>query len=194
MATFARAAVAALAVSLIAGPAAAQPDEGPRLSSPLYVVVPFGEPGDTDPQLPLATKSMTQDLSGHSIRSALANPVDAVEAVSAAAQLCNEFSAAGIIVTQLRFEQSKERNLTGFIPVVGGVISSSGAFDASPIRSRVKMYLINCSGKVAWKTMTTANKVHHGQNVAAGLTEIADEAIASAVDEFANRRSQRQAQ
>lgn len=194
MATFARAAVAALAVSLIAGPAAAQPETGPSLSSPLYVVVPFGEPGDTDPQLPLATKSMTQDLSGHSIRSALANPVDAVEAVSAAPQLCSEFSAAGIIVTQLRFEQSKERNLTGFIPVVGGVISSSGAFDASPIRSRVKMYLISCSGKVVWKTMTTANKVHHGQNVAAGLTEIADEAIAAAVDEFANRRSQRQAQ
>jgi len=94
------------------------------------------------------------------------------------------------LVSQLKFEQTKERNLTGFIPVVGGVISSSGAFDASPIRARRKLYLVDCHGKVAWKTITTANKVHHGQNVSAGLTEIASTAIASAVDEFAARRYQ----
>jgi hypothetical protein len=50
--------------------------------------------------------------------------------------------------------------------------------------------LIDCRGKVAWKTVTTANKIHHGQNVAAGLTEIANQAIASAVNEFAARRVQ----
>jgi hypothetical protein len=188
MATFARAALAALAVGLLASPTLAQ-----ERSGPLYVVVPFGEPGDTDPQLPLATKSMTQDLSDKSIRSALSTPIDAVEAVSQAPQLCEEFNAEGVIVSQLRFEQSKERNLTGFIPMVGGVISSSGAFDASPIRARIKMYLIDCHGKVAWKTSTTANKVHHGQNVAAGLTEVADESILSAVNEFANRRRQQAA-
>jgi len=186
MLPLARAGFAALALILFAGPVVAQPEA----ASILYVVVPFGEPGDTDPQLSLATQNMTQDLSDRSIRSALATPIDAVEAVSNAPQMCSEFNAGGVLVSQLRFEQSKERNLTGFIPVVGGVISSSGAFDASPIRARVKLYLIDCRGKVAWKTVTTANKVHHGQNVAAGLTEIASQAIASAVDEFAARRYQ----
>jgi hypothetical protein len=37
-------------------------------------------------------------------------------------------------------------------------------------------------------TLTTnANKIHKGQNVAAGLTEIANEALAEAVDQFASR-------
>jgi hypothetical protein len=181
-----RAALVALALVLLAGPAAAEPSS----LSTLYVVVPFGEPGDTDPQLSSATQSMTQDLSDRDIRSALATPIDAIEAVSDAPRMCSEFNAGGVLVSQLRFEQSKERNLTGFIPMVGGVISSSGAFDASPIRARVKLFLIDCRGKVAWKTVTTANKIHHGQNVAAGLTEIANQAIASAVNEFAARRVQ----
>jgi hypothetical protein len=91
------------------------------------------------------------------------------------------------LIPQLRFEQSKERNLTGFIPVVGGVVSSSGVFDRSPIRAALRLYLVDCTGVVRWKTYTTANKVHKGQNIAAGLTEITNAALAEAVDDFANR-------
>ncbi|MFN2459209.1 MAG: hypothetical protein ABR591_00750 [Candidatus Velthaea sp.] len=185
------AALAALAVVLAGPPVTAQPLD-PPVSSSVYVVVPFGEPGETDPLLANATRDLAQDLSDRQIRSALSTPVDAVEAVSDAPRMCTQFNAAGVLVSQLKFEQSKERNLTGFIPVVGGVISSSGVFDASPIRARVKLYLVDCHGKVAWKTVTTANKVHHGQNVQAGLTEIAGQAIASAVDEFSARRFQQQ--
>jgi hypothetical protein len=60
-------------------------------------------------------------------------------------------------------------------------------FDRSPIRASLKLYLIDCTGTVRWKTYATANKVHKGQNVAAGLTEITDEALAEAVDGFVNR-------
>ena len=45
----------------------------------------------------------------------------------------------------------------------------------------------NCTGVVRWKTFTTANKVHKGQNVQAGLTDITNQAVAEAVDEFASR-------
>ncbi|GAC1592176.1 MAG: hypothetical protein NVS3B28_20710 [Candidatus Velthaea sp.] len=180
---------AALALLALTTPALAQPAE-PDIGGILYVVVPIGEPGDMDPQFAHATQSLAADLSGHQIRSAIATPVDTIEAVANAPLLCSQYDAGGVLVSQLKFEQSKERNLTGFIPVIGGVISSSGAFDASPIRARLKLYLVDCRGKVAWRTVTTANKVHHGQNVAAGLSEIASEAIASAVDEFAARKSQ----
>lgn len=157
------------------------------VTAPLYVIVPFGEPGDTDPVLANATKQFSSDLLESGIRSAIGPPIDAVEAVGTARKLCGAYSAGGLLVPQLRFEQSKERNLTGFIPVVGGVISSSGAFDASPIRARLKLFLVDCSGAVSWKTYTTASKVHHGQNIAAGLTEITNKALAQAVGEFASR-------
>lgn len=173
---------AAFLIALAAAPAAAQP--------PLYVIVPFGEPGDTDPQYANATHAFTQDLSDRQVRTTLATPTDAIDAVSNAGAMCGQYGATGLLIPQLRFEQAKERNLTGFIPVVGGVISSSGAFDASPIRARVKLYFVDCRGRVAWKTIATANKVHHGTNVAAGLTEVASQAIATAVDEFASRRQQ----
>ncbi len=158
-----------------------------QLSGPLYVIVPFGEPGDTDPVLKHATAQLSIDFSDKRIRTATATPIDAIEAVGTARQMCGAYSADGVLIPQIRFEQSKERNLTGFLPVVGGVVSSSGVFDRSPIRASLKLYLIDCTGVVRWKTFTTANKVHKGQNVQAGLTEITNEAMSEAVDEFANR-------
>jgi hypothetical protein len=177
---FALALVLALAASV---PALAVEDS----TGPLYVIVPFGEPGNTDPVYKNATTQFNVDLSDKKIRTAVSVPIDAIEAVGTARQMCGSYNADGVLIPQLRFEQSKERNLTGFIPVVGGVVSSSGVFDRSPIRASLKLYLIDCTGVVRWKTFTTANKVHKGQNVAAGLTEIANEAVAEAVDEFANR-------
>ncbi|MDB5073256.1 MAG: hypothetical protein JWM87_4367 [Candidatus Eremiobacteraeota bacterium] len=171
-----------LALTPLAPAAAVEQSTGP-----LYVVVPFGDPGDTDPVLKHATQQLTVDLSNKQIRTAMSVPIDPIEAVGTARQMCGSYNADGVLIAQLRFEQSKERNLTGFIPVVGGVVSSSGMFDRSPIRASLKLYLVDCTGIVRWKTYTTANKVHKGQNVAAGLTEITDEALAEAVDGFVNR-------
>jgi hypothetical protein len=156
-------------------------------AGPLYVIIPFGEPNDTDPVLHGATNQFAADLTGRHIRSEIATPIDAIEAVGTAPRMCQEYGANGLLIPELRFEQSKERNLTGFIPVVGGVVSSSGVFDRSPIRARLKLYLIDCTGAVRWKTYTSANKVHKGQNVAAGLTEIANQALEIAVNQFVNR-------
>jgi hypothetical protein len=177
--------VCALAVALCASSLPAGAVE--TVAGPLYVIVPFGEPGDTDPIYRNATKQFAVDLSEHRVRSAIAGPIDAIEAVGTARQMCGAYNADGLLIPQIRFEQSKERNLTGFLPVVGGVVSSSGVFDRSPIRAQLRLYLIDCSGVVRWKTYATANKVHKGQNVAAGLTEITNEALADAVDQFVNR-------
>jgi|GEM_PF-1379213 len=177
-----------LALALVIALSASVPARAVENSTgPLYVIVPFGEPGNTDPVFKNATTQFNVDLSDKNIRTALSVPIDAIEAVGTARQMCGSYNAEGVLIPQLRFEQSKERNLTGFIPVVGGVVSSSGVFDRSPIRASLKLYLIDCTGVVRWKTFTTANKVHKGQNVAAGLTEIANEAVAEAVDEFASR-------
>ena len=176
----------ALAMLVVLG--AAVPARAVEQSTePLYVIVPFGDPGDTDPVLKRATKQFTVDLADKHVRTAVAPPIDAIEAVGTARQMCGSYNAQGLLIPQIRFEQSKERNLTGFLPVVGGVVSSSGMFDRSPIRAALRLYLIDCSGVVRWKTYTTANKVHKGQNVAAGLTEITNEALAQAVDDFVNR-------
>jgi hypothetical protein len=177
-------ALALICAVLTAAPAFAIEQPAP---GKLYLIVPFGEPGDTDPVLNQATQQFSMDLSEKSIRSQIAPPIDAIEAVGSASKMCGEYGASGLLVPQLRFEQSKERNLTGFIPVVGGVVSSSGVFDRSPIRARLKLFLIDCTGVVRWKTFTTANKIHKGTNVNAGLTEIANETLAEAVNQFANR-------
>ena len=179
----------ALALVLVVG--AVAPAAAIQQDSPLYVIVPFGEPGSTDPVQNSATQRFAVDLSDRHVRSAIATPIDAIEAVGTARKMCADYGADGLLVPQLRFEQSKERNLTGFLPVIGGVVSSSGVFDRSPIRALLKLYLIDCTGSVRWKTSTTANKVHKGQNVSAGMTEIADEAMDIAVDEFVNRPPER---
>ncbi len=176
----------ALVLMLGALPAAPAPAVEETVG-PLYVIVPFGDPGDSEPVFKQATQQFSVDLSDRRIRSAVATPIDPIEAVGTARQMCGAYNADGLLVPQLRFEQSKERNLTGFLPVVGGVVSSSGAFDRSPIRASLRLYLVDCTGIVRWKTYTTANKVHKGTNVSAGLMQITKEALAEAVDQFANR-------
>jgi hypothetical protein len=162
--------------------------------APLYVIVPFGEPGDTDPVLFDSTRKFSEDLSDRGVRSALGIPTDAVEAVSNARLLCAQYGAAGLLVSEMRFAQTKGFNApqfaAGFIPYVGGVISGVGALDKTSIHAQYKLFLVDCRGKVAWRTITTAEKVHHGSNVAAGLTDISFAAIAQAADEFAARRQQ----
>jgi hypothetical protein len=93
---------AALAVALGPLPAAAQTSASPEPSpapnapahpppapagtrsaaAPLYLIVPFGEPGDTDPVLFDSTRKFSEDLSARGVRSALGVPTDAVEAVA----------------------------------------------------------------------------------------------------------------
>jgi len=151
---------------------------------PVYVIVPFGDPDDTNPVFRDGTAALTRDLTERHIRSTLSTPLDALEAVGTAPRLCADYRGAGLLVGQLSFEQKRERDLTGFIPFVGGIVSSSGVFDALPIRARFRLYQVDCRGHVVWKTTALANKVHHGQNVEAGLTQIALQAIATASEEF----------
>jgi len=187
----------ALVAALGFTPAGAQPVQTPPppvAGPPLYLIVPFGEPGDTDPVLLDSTQRFSEDLSDRGIRSAMGVPTDAVEAVSNARLSCGQYRASGILVSELRFAQTKGFNApqfaAGFIPYVGGVISGVGALDRTSIHAQYKLFLINCWGKVVWRTITTAQKVHHGANVAAGLTDISFKAIAEAADQFAARRTQ----
>jgi hypothetical protein len=166
----------------------------PAAQLPLYIVVPFGEPGDTDPVLLSSTRKFSEDLSDLGVRSTVGIPTDAVEAVANARLICTQYNAAGILVSEMRYAQTKGFNApqfaAGFIPWVGGAISGAGALDKVAIHAQYKLFLIDCRGKVVWRTITTAEKVHHGNNVAAGLTDISYQAVAEAADQFAARRAQ----
>jgi hypothetical protein len=186
-------AVALLTALALPAGADSSPEPTPP-HSPLYLVVPFGEPGDTDAVLFDSTRKFSEDLAGLGVRSALGIPTDAVVAVSNAGLMCAQYSAAGILVSEMRFAQTKGFNVpqfvAGFVPYVGGVISGAGALDKTAIHAQYKLFLVDCRGRVVWRTMTTAEKVHHGANVAAGLTDISYKAIEAAADQFAARRVQ----
>jgi hypothetical protein len=174
--------------------AAAAPSPAPYGLPPLYLIVPFGEPGDTDPVLLDSTRKFSEDLASLGVRAALGIPTDAVEAVANARTLCTQNNANGILISEMRYAQTKGFNVpqfaAGFIPYVGGVVSGGGALDRTSIHAQYKLFLVDCRGKVVWRTVTTAEKIHHGANVPAGLTEISYKAIAQAADQFAARRVQ----
>jgi hypothetical protein len=175
-------------------PASASPSPTEFAAPPLYVIVPFGEPGDTDPVLLHSTDQFSQDLSDRRVRSTIGVPADAVEAVANVRGICAQYGAQGVLISELRFSQTKNFSVSefavSFVPWVGGAIAGAGVLDRTPIFARYKLFLVDCRGKVTWRTITTANKIHHGNNLAAGLTEISYKAIAQAADEFASRRAQ----
>jgi hypothetical protein len=187
--------IAAVVLAALCGArAGAAPSPAPSGLPPLYLIVPFGEPGDTDPVLLDSTRKFSEDLASLGVRSALGIPTDAVEAVANARLICTQNNANGILISEMRYAQTKGFNVpqfaAGFIPYVGGVISGAGALDRTSIHAQYKLFLVDCRGKVVWRTITTAEKVHRGTNVPAGLTEISYKAIAEAADQFAARRAQ----
>jgi hypothetical protein len=66
-----------------------------QTTGPLYVIVPFGDPENTDPVLKNATRQFTVDLADRQIRSAVSTPIDAIEAVGTARQMCGAYNADG---------------------------------------------------------------------------------------------------
>ncbi|MGH7707166.1 MAG: hypothetical protein ACREM8_02585 [Vulcanimicrobiaceae bacterium] len=151
---------------------------------PLFSVVPFGEPGDTDIELDFATKKLAQLLSDAHIRSSMIPPLDPFEAMGDAANICKEEHASGLIIGTLVHNENRDRLSISMIPGLG-VADATGALDTWHVKAQLRLRVISCAGKVTWSTITISEATHHGTNLPSAISMVISEALKTAVTQFA---------
>lgn len=184
-----RCAFAAIAL-LLALPAGA-------LANSRLLVVPFGDVSAVSGKMPSPTAFLVEQLSDAHFGVVDAGPIDPIFAATEAVQLCKDRAATGLVIGALDLTRSGKfqppiglvgvffHNATQFtqdtVGAATGATTASGLLNRTAIQAQVKLYYIDCLGKLRWMTTTVAGKTHDGNNIGAGYTEIVQRAIHQAV-------------
>lgn len=170
------------------------------------LVVPFVDVSAHSGKMPSPTAYLLAQLSASHVNAAQSDPIDPIVAVTEAGDLCTQRSASGLIVGVLDLTRQPKiefpvgvagifvRNASTFtqdaVGVTTGLVDVSGVLKRTAIQARLKLYVIDCSGKLRWSSTTFASKLHEGNNVGAGYTQIVHRAIDEAVQNFTQANAQ----
>ena len=108
-------------------------------STPIFVLVPYGEPNNKDPHSDGMTSALQADLTAAHITYTTIPPIDHLQAISQAAQLCAQNKATGLLIAEGRYEQTVH---TTMIPLLPMQLSSY------PSHVEVRLDQFNCNGAV----------------------------------------------
>jgi hypothetical protein len=129
-----------------------------------YLLVPFEQPGISDPRGADITRSLLTRLQERKLDVKAGTPIDHLTAVSGAPQLCSENGAQAIIIPDVRVEQS----------------SVTGRSHAS-----LRLTLLNCSGSLSGHGTAEADM---GQafmgNFGATVVGVSERAMGPAIDQL----------
>ena len=164
------------------------------------LVVPFEDVSAVSGKMPPPTAYLVDRLKDQHFDVKTSAVLDPMLAISGAAQLCTENSADAIVAGTLELSRTDKfvppisivgvffRNASTFtqdaVGATTGVIAASGVLSRAAIQARLRLYLIDCSGKLRWLTTAVVGEMHHGNNVGSGFTEIVERAIGGAVTEL----------
>ena len=189
--------IGTLAVLLLACPwsgANAQPRAG------TFLLVPFSDVSAHSGKMPSPTAYLLSQLTASHVSVVQGEPIDPIVAVTEAGDLCAQRAASGLVVGVLDLTQQGKiefpigvtnvfvHNATTSTQNIAGVstavVGFSGVLKRTAIQARLNLYVIDCNGKLRWTGVTSASKLHEGNNVGAGYTQIVHRAIDEAVEKF----------
>jgi hypothetical protein len=124
-------------------------------SALLFVLVPYGEPGNKDPHADGETQTLADDLKAAGIASKTIAPVDHLRAVAGALDLCRQNAAAGLLIAEGRYEQTEH---TSMIPVLPVQVSKY------PSHVELRLDEIDCRSSVVWSAHATGDQTVEGAN------------------------------
>ena len=144
----------------------------PSPSAPALVLLPYEEPGSTDPHAVIVTHALEDAfaLVGMPVKSVA--PVDHLQALSNPGKLCEQNGATGILVAQGRYEQTRDLVVVPPRSTARGRrpdMSQRGeSVTTYPTQVALRLDEIACDGVVRWTTTTAfhtetsdVNLLHH---------------------------------
>jgi hypothetical protein len=160
----------ASAAALAQTPSPATPVPAQPSGAPL-VLVPYEEPGNTDPHAAAVTKELATDLAAAGVAVTSVAPVGHLDAVANAAKICADNGASGLLIPDGRYEQTLKRVPLGLLIVLVKY----------PTHVEFRLDEVGCDGVVRWSTNTTGDEAPSGVDSVANLGAFVDSAFRTAV-------------
>jgi hypothetical protein len=121
----------------------------------LAAIVPFTQPGSTDPSLDFATTRLAEDLKAHGVTTVTLAPIEQLSVISRAGEICTTFGVKSIYLGTVRTEQSEDVKT----------------------HADVLIQNIDCNGTVVSAQDAVGDHLRHGTNARAAVSSAIDDAL-----------------
>ena len=140
------------------------------------VLVPYQEPGSTDPHALAISQELSADLTTAGVATTTIAPTDRIDAVANAAKICADNHASGLLVAEGRYEQTlKQFSVALFVTIM-----------RYPTHVEFRLDNVGCDGVVRWSTTATGDQAPSGIDSVGNLGAAIDGAFSSAVQDAAH--------
>ena len=147
------------------------PSPAPKPAATGLLLVPFQEPGSTDPHAAAVTTDIASALAASGIKAVVGTPMNHLRAVADAAQLCSTNQTVGILIPDGRYEQTMKRfAVTFFLTIL-----------RYPTHAALRLDEVSCSGRVASTAVATGDAAPSGVDSVGNLGAAVDSAFRMAV-------------
>ena len=178
VAACAAALVVARAPALAQAPATPAAPPASTAGAAKLVLVPYEEPGSTDPHATAITQTLAADLAAAGVVASSVAPVDHLDAVANAAKICADNGASGILIPEGRYEQTKKIIPAPFVTIL-----------RYPTHVEFRLDEIGCDGAVRWSLTTTGDEAPTGAFSVGNLGAAVDAAFRTAVQAASTARA-----
>jgi hypothetical protein len=168
--------------------AAQTPGAGPP---PSLVLLPYEEPGTTDPHAAAVTQALVRGFAQAGMPVKAVAPVDHLQALANARKVCADNGVRGILVAAGRYEQTPDQITVGRAPIGRRPdLSKPRAIEmAYPAHVELRLDELGCDGVVRWTTTTTADETLSPTERVRNVGKVIDEAFLHAAYDAAAARA-----
>ncbi|TAM76263.1 hypothetical protein EPN44_05980 [bacterium] len=157
----------------------ASPSPTPTAAAKTLVLIPYQEPGSTDPHALAISQALSAELAAAGVSVTSVAPIGHLDAVANASIICAENKASALLVPEGRYEQTLKRfSVSFFLTML-----------KYPTHVEFRLDEIGCDRVVRWSTATTADQMPSGVdsvgNVGAAIDVAFSSAVQAAVHAFA---------
>jgi hypothetical protein len=142
------------------------------------VLVPYGEPGTKDPHAAQITDTLAAALQKAGAPVKIVAPIDHLDAVANAAQICRDNGATSLLIPEGRYEQTQK--------VIRAVLTTVYTY---PTHVELRLDRIDCAGRVVWSATATkdivrSNGIIQATNIGATIDDAFRDAVATVVSQL----------
>jgi len=144
------------------------------------VLIPYGEPGTKDPHAAQITDTLAAALQKAGAPVKVVAPVDHLDAVANAAEICRDNGATSLLIPEGRYEQTQK--------VIRAVLTTVYTY---PTHVELRLDRIDCAGRVVWSATATkdivrSNGIIQATNIGATIDDAFRDAVATVVSQLAS--------
>jgi hypothetical protein len=165
--------------------------QAPVAAPPALVLLPYEEPGTTDPHAAAVTQALVRSLAQAGMPVKTVAPVDHLQPLANARKVCADNGVRGILVAAGRYEQTPDQTVVGRTPIgrrpdlrVPPTVSN-----AYPAHVELRLDELGCDGVVRWTTTTTDDETISPTQPAHHVGKVIDEAFLHAAYDAAAARA-----